>query len=70
MRSDKSTREGINDGVCCYDRVLEKMTEIPENEMLIAMGDHNGRVGEIVECFIEMLKIMKVCTMENYFKIM
>ena len=57
MRSDLSTRENINDGLGCYDRVAEKMMEIPEDSMLYAMGDWNGRIAAREECFIDNFEI-------------
>ena len=57
MRSNLSTRENINDGLGCYDRIAEKMTEIPEGSMFYAMGDFNARVGEREECFIDNVEL-------------
>ena len=52
MRSTQSTREDLNDNLNCYDKVLEKLAEIPEDSMIVAMGDWNARIGEREECSI------------------
>ena len=52
MRSTQSTREDLNDNLNCYDKVLEKLVEIPEDSMVVAMGDWDARIGEREECSI------------------
>ena len=53
MRDSRSTREDVNDGVNCYDTILDKMAEIPGDADIIAMGDWNGRIGERPEIMLE-----------------
>ena len=53
MRSNSSTRENINDGLGCFDKVTEKMTEVPEDAMFYAIGDWNGRIGDRKECLLD-----------------
>ena len=52
MRSTQTKREDLNDGLNCYDRVLEKIAQIPEDAMFAAMGDWNARWGECIECSV------------------
>jgi len=40
----------MNDGLNCYDELLEKMTKIPDRADMIVVGDMNARVGERTEC--------------------
>ena len=50
MRDSNSTRENLNDGLNCYDLVLEQIAKLPQDADIFAMGDWNGRVGDRFEC--------------------
>ena len=54
MRSDRSTRENINDGINCYDELMEQLTRVPNNADIIVVGDMNARVSNKKECFLEL----------------
>ena len=49
MRSNQSTRENINEGLNCYDELLEKLTIVPENADVFVVGDFNARVSDKLE---------------------
>ena len=53
MRSNQSTRENINDGINCYDELLEKLSIVPENDDIIVVGDFNARISDRLECLLE-----------------
>ena len=39
MRDSNSTRENINDGLNCYDLVMEQLAKVPEDADIFSMGD-------------------------------
>ena len=65
MRNNQSTRESINDGPNCYDIVLDKMSTIPDDSMIFAMGDWNGRVGERSEVCFESIEDVRISDNEH-----
>ena len=68
MRSNQSTRENINEGVNCYDELLEKLTIVPENADIIVVGDFNARVSERIECLLERREPNNVNQSESVFE--
>ena len=60
MRDSRSTREDLNDGLNCYEIVLDQMARVPIDADIFAMGDWNARVGNRSEFTFE-----NVCDIER-----
>ena len=53
MRASSSTREDMNDGLNCYDILLDKISSMNCMGGMIVVGDMNARTSESQECIID-----------------
>ena len=57
MRASSSTREDMNDGLNCYDILLDKISCMNGTGGMIVVGDMNARTSESQECLIEGINV-------------